>query len=167
MSGPDPCQLGRWFDAYAPILVLYARQWLDAAGSEEVVQDAFLQLMSQRQPPENVKAWLFTTVRNAAISEIRSQQRRHRHTQRAVTERPTWFRSRPDELIDAAAAQQALAALPVEQREVIMLRIWAGMTLQEISQITGQPVSTLFSRYKTGLAELRKRMESPCGKKKD
>lgn len=167
MSGTDPCQLSRWFDAYAPVLVLYGRQWLDAARAEEVVQDAFLQLMSQRRSPENVKAWLFATVRNAAISEIRSQQRRRRHAEQAAGDRPEWFSSRPDELIDAAAAQQALTALPTEQREVIVLRIWAGMTLQEISEITNQPVSTLFSRYKAGLAELRKRMESPCGKKND
>jgi RNA polymerase sigma factor (sigma-70 family) len=167
MTGPDPCHLSRWFSAYTPALVLYARQWLEAARAEEIVQDAFLRIMSQRHVPENVKAWLFTAVRNAAISEIRSQRRRHKQTQRAMAETPTWFCCRPDESIDAATAQEALTALPAEQREVIVLRIWAGMTLQEISQVTRQPVSTLFSRYKAGLAELRKRMESPCGKKKD
>jgi RNA polymerase sigma-70 factor (ECF subfamily) len=148
-------------------LVLYGRQWLDAARAEEVVQEAFVRLMSQRHSPENVKAWLFVTVRNAAVSEIRHQRRHDRHSERAAAGKAAWFCARPDELIDAARAQQALTALPDEQREAIVLRIWAGMTLQEISEITRQPVSTLFSRYKTGLAELRKRMESPCGKKND
>lgn len=165
MSPMDPTCLSRWFDACAPALVLYARQWLDLARAEEAVQETFLRLVSQRHAPENVKAWLFTAVRNRAIGEIRSWHRRHRHAEQLASEKTAWFCGRPDELIDAAAAQQALANLPAEQREVIVLRIWAGMTLQEISGITRQPVSTLFSRYKAGLAELRRRMESPCEKK--
>ena len=167
MSPIDPASLGTWFDACGAALVLYARQWLEWGQAEEVVQDAFLQLMSQRTAPDNAKAWLFTAVRHAAISRLRSHQRQRKHTERLASEQPQWFGARPDDLIDAATAQEALAGLPDEQREVIVLRIWAGLTLQEISDITHQPVSTLFSRYQAGLAQLRKRMESPCEKKKD
>lgn len=165
MSPMDPASLSQWFDACAPALVLYARQWLDAGRAEEIVQDAFVQLITQRTPPASPKAWLFATVRNAAVSTLRSRLRHQRHAERLAAERPDWFRSQPDELIDAATAQAALADLPHEQREAIVLRIWAGLTLQEISDITGLPVSTLFSRYQAGLAALRKRMESPCTKR--
>ena len=167
MNPIDPANLGKWFDACGATLVLYARQWLERGQAEEVVQDAFLQLMSQRKAPANVKAWLIATVRNAALSRLRSHLRQRKHNERLAAEQTQWFSTRPDDLIDAATAQEALAGLPDEQREVIVLRIWAGLTLQEISDITHQPVSTLFSRYQAGLAQLRKRMESPCEKKKD
>ena len=167
MSPIDPANLGRWFDAYGAGLVLYARQWLEAAQAEEVVQDAFVQMMSLGKAPRSEKAWLFTAVRNAAISRLRSWQRQRRHVEQLAGERGEWFAARADDVIDAATAQEALAGLPGEQREVIVLRIWAGMTLQESANVTGQPMSTLFSRYQAGLAELRKRMGSPCEKKMD
>jgi RNA polymerase sigma-70 factor (ECF subfamily) len=163
----DPAQLARGFDAHAPSLVLFARQWLSRAAAEDVVQDAFVSLMAQRHPPDNLKAWLFTAVRNAAISCARSQSRRlTRETQEALR-RGNWFESRPEDLIDASAAQVALDALPPEQREVIVMRIWAQMTLAEITQVTGQPTSTLFSRYRAGLSEIKRIMESSCHMKKN
>lgn len=162
MSPIDPASLGRCFDAYGAALVLYARQWLQAGAAEEVVQDALVHLMGQRKAPRSVKAWLFAAVRNGAISRLRQRRRQQRYVEQLAAQQAAWFQARPDDLIDAAAAKQALAGLPEEQREVIVLRIWAGLTLQEISDITGQAVSTLFSRYRAGLAELRKRMESPC-----
>src|SRR5712675_1916187 len=65
----DPGQLARSFDAHAATLILFARQWLERAAAEDVVQDVFVSLMAQhRLPPDNFKAWLFKAVRNAAIS---------------------------------------------------------------------------------------------------
>ena len=81
MGTIDPGQLGRWFDAYGARLALYGRHWLDAALAEDVVQEAFIRLMAQASPPENVKAWLFRSVRNGAISQLRKQKRRQKHTE--------------------------------------------------------------------------------------
>jgi RNA polymerase sigma-70 factor (ECF subfamily) len=81
--------------------------------------------------------------------------------------RPDWFDPRPEDLIDAAEAQKALESLPGEQREVIVMRIWGQMTLSEINRVTGEAVSTLFSRYRTGLARIKQQMESSCHMKKD
>jgi RNA polymerase sigma-70 factor (ECF subfamily) len=163
----DPAQLARGFDAHAPSLVLFARQWLNRAAAEDVVQDAFVSLMGQRTPPDNLKAWLFTAVRNAAISCARSHSRRIVRETRQVERRPDWFESKAEDLIDASAAQAALDALPPEQREVIVMRIWAQMTLAEITQVTGEATSTLFSRYRAGLSEIKRIMESSCHMKKN
>ncbi|MBN1341324.1 MAG: sigma-70 family RNA polymerase sigma factor [Phycisphaerae bacterium] len=162
MATIDPSQLGQWFDACGATLTLYARQCLPAPAAEDVVQDVFVRLMAQRQPPRNVKAWLFRSVRNAAVSRIRAERSRLNHEPQAAAQRARWFEHRHDDLIDADVAQQTLASLPHEQREVVVLRIWADMTLQEIADVTGEPVSTLFSRYKAGLAEVRRRLESSC-----
>jgi RNA polymerase sigma factor (sigma-70 family) len=164
MALSDAQRLGQWFDAHAARLVLYARQWLDRAAAEDVVQEVFLRLVSKPSgdAPDNEKAWLFTAVRRAAIDEQRSGRRRGRRERRAAESKPNWFDDHPGELIDAAAAQEALSALPPNQREVIVLRIWGKLTLAEISQVLGEPISTLFSRYKTGLGAIRYSMELSC-----
>lgn len=162
MESISPEQLAQWFDAHAAAMVLYARQWLGAGRAEDVVQDVFVRLMTQRRQPKNVRAWLFRCVRNAAMNELRSRRRRRDRHEQAGAERAGWFVSNPDDVIDAADVQAALADLPDKQREAIVLRIWGGLSLREVAEVTGNPLSTVFSRYRTGLAEIRKRMRKPC-----
>lgn len=161
MSRIDPSKLGGWYGAYAAGLVLYARQWA-GAGAEDVVQEAFIALLGQGREPENVRAWLFKAVRNAALSSARSSKRRDRR-ERVVTEsRPEWFVPRPEDLIDAATAQEALKQLSDELREVVVLRIWGQMSFAEIADVAGTPLSSVYDRYKTGLAVLKQKLESSC-----
>jgi len=166
--GPiDPSRLSRWFDAYGAALSLYARQWLEAGLADDIVQDVFIRLMSQRAEPRNVKAWLFRSVRNAAISGLRSGKRRQRHEEQAAARRPAWFEARAEDLIDAATAQDAMMSLPSDQREVLVLRIWATMTLRDIAELLDEPVSTVFSRYQAGLEGIRNRLVLSCRTKND
>jgi RNA polymerase sigma-70 factor (ECF subfamily) len=160
-------QVGEWFDAHAGALVLFARQWVgERAGAEDVVQDVFVALMGQARPPHHVRAWLYRSVRNAAISRARGEGRRSGREARTAAARADWFEPRHEDLIDAGAAQQALESLPGEQREVIVMRIWGQMTLNEVAEVTGEAVSTLFSRYRAGLARIRQLMETSCRTKK-
>ena len=159
----DPSKLAKWFEAYAAALVLYARQWVgDRARAEDVVQEVFVRLMAHPAEPPNVRAWLHASVRHAAIDDARSTDRRRRREETAAAVRPTsgWFDPRPDDLIDAQAAEQALQDLPPRQREVVVLRLWSGMTLQEISQVTGLAVSTTHDEYRRGLDAIRRMMET-------
>ncbi len=167
MESIGPTQLSEWFERYASVLVLYARRWLDPGLAEDVVQDVFIRLSAQRAAPDEVKAWLFRSVRNAAISQLRSRGRRTRHEERRASRRTDWFEARPDDLIDARTAQAALASLPPEESEVVVLRIWADMTLGEIADIVGQSVSTVFNRYQAALAGIRQRLELSCRTKND
>jgi DNA-directed RNA polymerase specialized sigma24 family protein len=59
--------LSRLLDEHGAALVLYAQQW--SRSREDVVQDAFIQLMKQRPPPLNAGGWLYRVVRNGAISQ--------------------------------------------------------------------------------------------------
>ena len=117
---------------------------------------------AQPQPPANVKAWLFRSVRNAAINQALSQRRRRVREECIAGRRQDWIEADLATGIDAASAQAALEKLPPEQREVIILRTWAGLTLQEISELLNAPISTLFSRYEAGLAAIKRIMEQPC-----
>lgn len=162
MAPIDPTTLGTWFDAYAARLVLYARQWLAPGDAEDAVQEAFVNLLGQRRAPENVKAWLFTAVRNASVTSLRAHLRRRRRERARAAEREAWFEPRPDELIDAQAAQDALEFMPDDQREVVTLRIWGQMTLREISDIADTSPATALRRYRRGLAALRAHLEASC-----
>ena len=154
----DPAQLATSFDAYAATLVLFARQWLVRSAAEDVVQDVFVNLLLQRRAPDNLKAWLFKAVRNAAISHARSATRRGNREKRHAVHRPDWFEPRPEDLIDAATAQQALESLAPEQREVIVLRIWGQMTFEEAAAALEISPNTAASRYRYGLAKLKEQL---------
>jgi RNA polymerase sigma-70 factor (ECF subfamily) len=168
----DPARLTAWFDAHAPGMVLYARQFLGrgdpsaaAGAAEDVVQEVFLRLVTLPSEPQNIKAWLYTAVRNAAIAAARAGARRRRREQGgAERSQRGWFQPSPEDLLDAAAAECALAGLPPGQREVVVLRLWSGMTLAEIAEVTGSSVSGVFALYRTALAAVRRTMgaESSC-----
>jgi DNA-directed RNA polymerase specialized sigma24 family protein len=87
MMGPE--QLSRLVEDYAAALMLYARQW--CASAEDVVQEAFVKLASQRSPPDNVAGWLHLVVRNGALAAARAESRRRRHESAAAFRMPNWF----------------------------------------------------------------------------
>jgi RNA polymerase sigma factor (sigma-70 family) len=148
-----------WFEAHAAALVLYARQWLSSGEAEDVVHDVFVRLIAMECSPDDAKAWLFRAVRNEAISKSRSFWRRKRREANVSRDRREWFEHRVDDLIDAAAAQRALANLSNEQREVVVLRIWAALAFQEIADLVGVSVSTAFERYKMALGLMKSQIQ--------
>jgi RNA polymerase sigma-70 factor (ECF subfamily) len=154
----DPVTLGRLFDRHSGALVLYARQWSDVP--EDAVQDAFLALARQRDVPDEPAAWLFRAVRNAAISAGRSTVRRKRREAAAST-REAWF-SRVDDRIDGRAAVAALEALPADLREVVVARIWGGLTLEQVAAIQGCGLTTAHRRFHEALARLNERLSPAC-----
>jgi RNA polymerase sigma factor (sigma-70 family) len=158
----DAGQLSSWYDAYCDRLVLYAQNWLPKESAQDVVQGAFMRLMTQKAVPEDVQAWLFRAVRNGAITRLRRRASwMRRRTQLSAGQLP-WFESRPEDLIDARTAQEVLLTLSAEQREVVLLRIWGQLSLKQIGEIVGSPLTTVYSRYKAALAAIRERMEQSC-----
>ncbi len=167
MGSVEAAKLSALFEAHAATLALYARQWLDPPGHEDAVQEAFIRLMAVSHEPDSAKAWLFRAVRNTAISHLRSRLRRRRRERRSAADRPEWFEQRTQDLIDAKAAQAALAELGRDERETILLRLWGGLTLREIAEVMDVSVSTALRRYRTGLAALQERLGSRCTTKSD
>lgn len=165
MSLPDGDAVADMFDAHAAALLLYARQWVDAAAAEDVVQRVFVRLLADGRLPAEPRTWLFRCVRNEAITTWRAGRRRDRRERGGVAggERG-WFVARPEDRIDAAAAQAAMETLPPDLREVVALRLWSGLTLKEIAAVTGAGVTTVHDRYHAALAALRRQLEQSCEK---
>ena len=167
MAGIDPTQLAGWFEAYGPRLVLYARQWVEEQAAQDAVQETFARLMAQGRPPERPLAWLFRSVRNAALELVRKGRRRQRGLEEFARSSRPLFEADPADLLDAATGQQALDGLDEDRREVVVLKVWGGLALREIAAITGRPISTLSHQYRSALDDIRKRMGEPCQTKKD
>src|SRR5690349_17508979 len=122
-----PHDLGRLYRQHAPALRLFARQWPHCA--DDVVQDAFVALARQSPPPEQVLAWLYRVVRTGALTAARSAGRRRRR-EGAASSPEAWF-APADDRLDAQDAARALAGLPLDLREVIVARLWGGLTFDE------------------------------------
>jgi RNA polymerase sigma-70 factor (ECF subfamily) len=154
-----PRQLAELIESHAAALVLYARQWCDSP--EDAVQDAFCKLVGQRTPPDDPAAWLYRVVRNAAIDAGRSARRRARREQSAA--RPVrWFAEREIDGLDAETAVATLEALPPDLREVIVARVWGGLTLDQIAAAVGCSVSSAHRRFEAGIQALRERLGVTC-----
>jgi RNA polymerase sigma-70 factor (ECF subfamily) len=160
MDRIGPELLARLVAEYGPALVLYARQWCDVP--EDVVQEALLELMRQKRLPERPVAWLYRVVRNRALSESRSAQRRQRRESAVAHRGEPWFVPALEQSLDAVEATRSLEQLPLEQRETIVARLWGGLSFEEIAELTGTSTSSAHRRYLAGLTALRERLEKPC-----
>jgi RNA polymerase sigma-70 factor (ECF subfamily) len=160
MQMMDPQRLGQLIDEHAAALVLYARQWCCAA--DDVVQEAFLALASQRAPPDNVVAWLYRVVRNGAIAAARSEQRRRRHEKSAATLASGWFLPREGADLDGQTVREALAGLPLALREPLVAHLWGGLSFEQLGTVMGVSASTVHRRYQEGLSALRERLRVSC-----
>jgi RNA polymerase sigma factor (sigma-70 family) len=162
--GPfNPGEFEELFEAHADRMVLYARQWVDRETAEDVVQDVFVKLMQVKKRPTALKPWLYRLVRNRAISRLRSGGRRARRDGTArEQDQPGWFRADPDALLDIHETQQLLQSLAEPNREVVMLRIWGDLTINEVSKVTSLAPSTVLRRYKEGLHEIRTKLGESC-----
>ena len=159
--GPEA--LGQLFDQHAAALVLYARQW--CATPEDVVQEALLKLVTQKEQPDQPVPWLYRVVRNGAISAARSSKRRRHHEAVAATRTPAWFIPAETASIDSALATAALQTLALEQREAIVAHLWGGLTFEQIGEMAGSSSSTAHRWYLAGLSALRERLRVACPQK--
>jgi len=137
-----------------PALLAYARSLLrDATMAEDVVHQVFLKLISSGEAlPDEPRPYLFRAARNTSLNRLRATSRERRHR----AEPPMFVAG--NGLSDLVPdLERALAELPTEQREVVVLRVWGGLTLQAAAQVTGVSTNTAASRFRYGLARLRER----------
>ncbi len=155
----DATRLATALERHAAALTLYARQWTSAP--EDIVQEAFVKLARQSAMPEPLAPWLFRVVRNAALMAARSKRRRVWHESRAGERQPAWFVADDDAALDGATVTQWLQTLPADQREVITLHLWGGLSFAEIAAVMDCSASSVHRWYQAGLEALRGRI-TPC-----
>ena len=148
------------FSQVAPGLLLFARQWLrSSADAEDVVQEAFVRFWRRNHNIEN-RALLYATVRSIALDFVRRDSRRARREADASSEADGSVEPQFEQLDDS---QQPLATaverLPLDQREVLVMKIWDELTFAEIAAALGISQNTAASRYRYALVALKKSLQ--------
>jgi RNA polymerase sigma-70 factor (ECF subfamily) len=144
------------YDAKAAGLILYGRALgLDHGEAEDVLQETFMALMRMPVPPARPEHYCVRSFRNRALNHRRSVWRRLRRE----WESQRWFESSPTESTAERKAMHCLAELPVEQREVIVLKVWHDCTFDEIGGLLEISPNTAAGRYRYGLQKLKTKLE--------
>ena len=144
------------YDAKAAQLILYGRALgLGHGEAEDVLQETFLALMQMTAPPAKTEHYCVRSFRNRALNQRRSLWRRLTRE----WESARWFEQDPDETPAERAAMRCLAELPVEQREVIVLKVWHGCTFEEIGGLLEMSPNTAAGRYRYGLQKIKSKLE--------
>ncbi len=132
--------------------------------AEDVVQEAFLAVWRRastyREERGSVRNWLLTIVHHRAVSQLRQ----HRPLQRPVT--VDELLGSPDETeadmldqavrhMEAQRVRAALLALPIEQREALLLAYVGGLSCQQIAERSRVPLGTVKGRLRLALHKLR------------
>jgi RNA polymerase sigma-70 factor (ECF subfamily) len=149
-----------WLDEHGPALVLLARQWVPSqADAEDVVQEAFVRCWQSRARVEVPAAYLYACVRHCALDWQRGHNRRHRRESLvARSEVEPMFATRVEQEERRLAVEAALASLPRDQAEVLVMKIWGGLTLAQIATALETSPNTVASRYRYALTKLREQL---------
>jgi RNA polymerase sigma-70 factor, ECF subfamily len=166
ISSNGPSNWRAWHEAHAPRLLLYARQWLPCrADAEDAVQSGFVKFWKHRPGPEAEDVpLLYTAVRCAALDLLKGRSRslKREEAAYATTEDVWWDASTLEEKERAEMMRRALEQLPAEQREVVVLRIWADLTFAQIADTLSENQNTIAARHRYALASLRKLLPEEC-----
>lgn len=163
LAAGDDQALAQVFDEVAPAVYAAARRVLGAeAPAQDVVQDVFVQLWThpERYDPRLAPLSTFLTVlaRNRAVDVVRSELRRVARQERHWRLSPqTSSASAHCEVAAAEAAslvRRAVEALPPEQRRVVELAYFQGLSYRAVAVAEGIPEGTAKSRIRLALAKL-------------
>lgn len=162
----DADALADLHDRHAPLLLALVRRVLGSDDdAEEIVQETFLQVWRQapRYDPEraSVSTWLVLIARSRAIDRARSRGVRARAEEQVALE-PTPDPQESNGQVGAVLdherrlrVRRALGGLPVEQRAVLEMAYFDGLTQREIAEHTGTPLGTVKTRTLLAMKKLR------------
>jgi RNA polymerase sigma-70 factor (ECF subfamily) len=146
---------------YAPKLrYLVGRMLARPAGVDDLVQDIWLDIvraLPKLTAAEAFKTWMYRIARDRVYGQLRKERRLPQPLEdgQEVIAAPDGAAFDEE---DVAAVHAALAGLPCEQREALVLRFVEGMSYEEIAAATSTPVGTVRSRLYYGKQALRKRI---------
>ena len=174
MSAGDDTALAQLYDRWSrSVFALVVHLVRDADDAEDVVEEAFWQAWRQASRYEasrgEVGTWLLTIARTRALDRLRARRRlREEPLTPVVLEDPqmgggaTASAEDPSSRAEASERRvkvaEALKSLPVEQREVLELAYFSGLSQTEIADRTGQPLGTVKTRTRLAAQKLRERL---------
>lgn len=159
-----PTDLERLYDEHASAIFAFLLNLTrNEADTRDVLQDLFIKFA--RQPGllagvRDQRGFLLRLGHNAAIDLMRRRGTREKNHEQLAVETASAFApsADPDEQAFRHALSLALGELPPEQRAVVHLKLWEGLTFEAIAEALQIPLNTAASRYRYGLDKLRDRL---------
>jgi len=160
----DPNALAELYDRYGRLAYsLILRVVRDTGVAEDLVQETFLRVWNRMRGFDAEKGaigpWLLAVARNRAIDYLRSTTGRARNTlELETTEHPSLYNDMEKDLLVADKARRVKAAmekLSANQRQVIELAYFEGLSQTEMAERMGQPLGTVKTWVRTALKNLR------------
>jgi RNA polymerase sigma-70 factor (ECF subfamily) len=151
------------------VYALALRILQDIGLAEEATMDVYLQIWRQARSYEPARgtpsAWLLRMARSRAIDLLRREARKKRLEE--SLEAASWMAAGTHDPEKASLlgeeqrrAREALAKLNPEQREVIEIAYFAGLSHSEIAELLGLPLGTIKTRIRSGMMKLRESLVS-------
>ncbi|OLD51204.1 MAG: hypothetical protein AUI58_08565 [Chloroflexi bacterium 13_1_40CM_2_70_6] len=189
LSGPDPTDetlaervargdvaaFATLYDRYARRVYAWAAHLVGSAEAEDVVQETYLRLWDKAHQFDvrrgRFASWFMAIARHVVMGQLRRRTTQQLLIAADEIERvladaadpggdlaeEVWLRER------ASALLLALATLPEEQRRVLVLAYFAGLTQSAIAAYTGAPLGTVKKRTRLALQKLRDRLQGALG----
>jgi len=157
-------EIERLYDEHAQALYAFLLNLTrDEADTRDLLQDIFVKLARDPELLAGVRderAFLIRLAHNAATDLIRRRGTRDKTREQFAAEIISPFAptSDPDEQTFRATLAGALAELPADQRAVVHLKLWEGLTFERIAEALEIPLNTATSRYRYSLDKLRERL---------
>lgn len=151
---PEPDAFARLFFAEAGRLVRLAA-FLGAVDPEDVVQEAFCKVFAGRARLRGEESDNAQYLTRAVVNEIRDRHRRREVARRKAHLVPGASLVAPPDSGERLSVRQAVAALPLRQREAIVLRYWLDLPLDEVASAMGVRPGTAKSTVSRALEALR------------
>ena len=164
MKMPARPDIARLYDEHAqPLFAFLLNLTRDEADTRDLLQEIFIKLARDEKILDGIReerAFLIRLAHNAAIDLMRRRGTRERTKENFAAEIISPFApaSDPDEEIFRQQLSAALAELPEEQRAVAHLKLWSGLTFEEIAAALEIPPNTAASRYRYALDKMRERL---------
>lgn len=164
VAGRDSQALADLYDRYAPVALALAGRILgDRSEAEDVLQVVFTRVWTSAGRYDSAKgspaSWLLSWVRNGAIDRLRRRDALQRASLRAMGEAPAGHDGGHADHDGAAEERerlkQAVDSLPADQRQVIELAYFEGLSQTQIAQRLGEPLGTVKTRVRLGMNKLR------------
>ncbi len=155
-------EIRKIYENYGELLLHYLLFLLsNRADAEDVLANLFFKIVRHQKRifrARNLKSYLFAMARNEARDFIKAQIKKQKLEEKMATS----LIEPKDKTISFEEKEKvnlALSKLPVEQKEVITLKIWQGFTFKEISQILKVSLDTCASRYRYAIEKLKEELK--------
>lgn len=123
----------------------------DRARAEDAVHDALISVAESGNRPLRLKPYVFRSVYHAALAQARDNAK----FELLPSEQLDDSRTSPPDTAMATEISQAIAALPPDKRQVLIMKLYGGMSFREIAATSSESINTVASRYRRALAGLQ------------